>query len=123
MWITALNNFSVSDSFFLPLLHQFFRPGFYPNSHFMEEEEFDHREEEQLIKKSVQRYEEMLRKKDEYFFDVDAFISIIDNYIEKNDPVNAMQVIEFASHQHPSSVDFLLKKAQILAMTNQPKKA
>src|SRR3954465_14362837 len=89
----------------------------------MEEEEFDHHEEEQLIQQSVQRYEEMLRQKDEYFFDVDAFISIIDNYIEKNDPVKSMEVIEYATHQHPSSVEFLLKKAQILAMTSQPQRA
>ena len=35
---------------------------------------------------SVERYEEMIRNQDQYFFDAQAFEYIIDNYIEKNDP-------------------------------------
>ena len=41
---------------------------------------------------SVERYEEMIRNHDQYFFDAQAFENIIDYYIEKNDPPKALQV-------------------------------
>src|SRR5699024_7817511 len=68
---------------------------------------------------SVDRYEEMLRNEDQYFFDAKAFEGIIDYYISKNDPVKAIQVVEFAAAQHPFETTFLIKKAQLLASTLQ----
>ena len=54
----------------------------------MEEEEFLNNDDQQKqIRYSIERYEEMIRNKDAYFFDVDAFVNIVDYYIEKNDPV------------------------------------
>ena len=51
----------------------------------MEEDfEFGSPEEQKI---SVDRYEEMLRNEDQYFFDAKAFESIIDYYITKNDPI------------------------------------
>ena len=50
--------------------------------------EFDFNEDAQ---NSVERYEEMIRNEDQYFFDAQAFEYIIDNYIEKssdNGPIN-----------------------------------
>ena len=86
----------------------------------MMDEEFDGSpEDNNHIQNSIQRYEEMLRKHDEYFFDVDAFLNIIDYYIEKNDPVKALQVVDFAQQQHTYSVEFLLRKAQLLAMVEK----
>ena len=67
---------------------------------------------------SVERYEEMIRNQDQYFFDAQAFEYIIDNYIEKNDPVKALQVVEFALNQHPYAAIFLIKQAQLLLFTN-----
>ena len=75
----------------------------------MEEEEFLNNDDQQKqIRYSIERYEEMIRNKDAYFFDVDAFVNIVDYYIERNDPVKALQVIEYAKDQHPDSVEFLL---------------
>ena len=83
----------------------------------MEEEEFLNNDDQQKqIRYSIERYEEMIRNKDAYFFDVDAFVNIVDYYIEKNDPVKALQVIEYAQDQHPDSVEFLLREAHLLAM-------
>ena len=83
----------------------------------MEEEEFLNNDDQQKqIRYSIERYEEMIRNKDAYFFDVDAFVNIVDYYIERNDPVKALQVIEYAKDQHPDSVEFLLREAQLLAM-------
>ncbi len=90
----------------------------------MEEEDFESsRDDQSQIKNSIERYEEMLRNKDAYFFDVDAFLNIVDFYIEKNDPVKALQVIEFAKQQHPASVEFLLREAQLLGMVERHSEA
>ncbi|MGO1723484.1 MAG: tetratricopeptide repeat protein, partial [Sphingobacterium sp.] len=76
----------------------------------MEEDfEFGSPEEQRF---SVDRYEEMLRNEDQYFFDAKAFEGIIDYYIYKNDPIKALQVVEFAGAQHPFETTFLIKKAQ-----------
>src|SRR3954463_3968888 len=72
---------------------------------------------------SVERYEEMIRNHDQYFFDAQAFENIIDYYIEKNDPIKALQVVGYAVSQHPFAVVFLIKKAQLLIVTNQVDKA
>src|SRR6218665_1582323 len=87
----------------------------------MEEEfEFDFNEDAQ---NSVERYEEMIRNEDQYFFDTQAFEYIIDNYIEKNDPVKALEVIDFALSQHPYAAVFLIKQAQLLLFTNEVDRA
>ena len=87
----------------------------------MEEEfEFGFNDDAQ---QSVERYEEMIRNQDQYFFDAQAFEYIIDNYIEKNDPVKAIQVVDFALNQHPYAAIFLIKQAQLLLFTDQVDKA
>src|SRR5476649_305163 len=68
---------------------------------------------------SVERYEEMIRNHDQYFFDAQAFENIIDYYIEKNDPAKALQVSEYARNQHPFAAVFLIKQAQLLVVTNR----
>ena len=67
---------------------------------------------------SVERYEEMIRNQDQYFFDAQAFENIIDYYIEKNDPIKALQVVEYALSQHPFVSVFLVKQAQLFLVTN-----
>src|SRR5580693_107960 len=68
---------------------------------------------------SVERYEEMIRNHDQYFFDAQAFENIIDYYIEKNDPAKALQVVEYACNQHPFAAVFLIKQAQLFVVTNR----
>jgi len=64
----------------------------------MEEDfEFDFSEDPRF---SVERYEEMIRNQDQYFFDAQAFENIIDYYIEKSDPIKALQVVDYAVSQH-----------------------
>src|SRR5690606_1013727 len=74
-------------------------------------------------KYSVARYEEMIRNKDQYFFDSIAFEGIIDYYMDKNDPAKALQVVGYAVSQHPFAAVFHLKKAQLYAMTGQYQQA
>ncbi|NQV76128.1 MAG: hypothetical protein HQ491_08770, partial [Bacteroidetes bacterium] len=83
----------------------------------MEEDfEFDFSEDPRF---SVERYEEMIRNQDQYFFDAQAFESIIEYYVEKNDPIKALQVVEYAINQHPFAAVFSIKQAQLYLATSQ----
>ena len=82
------------------------------------DEDFDYNDAEDL-RFSVERYEEMIRNKDQYFFDAQSFEGIIDYFIEKNDPIKALQVIEYALSQHVYAAIFIIRKAQLFAVTNR----
>ncbi len=79
----------------------------------MEEEKFGFSYEEE-IKQAVQKFERMRRNNESYFFDVIEFESIIDYYIEINNPVKAYEAAALASRQHPNSVSIQLRKARVL---------
>ena len=81
------------------------------------EEDFEQENTEDL-KISVERYEQMIRNKDQYFFDSQAFENIIEYYIEKNDPIKALQVADYAMSQHSFAAIFLIKKSQLLLAVN-----
>lgn len=74
------------------------------------EENLDSYDEE--VKASLRRYEDMLKSKSIYYFDVFEFEHIIDFYLDKNDLKNANQVLKYALNQHPNSTSLLLKQAQ-----------
>jgi predicted Zn-dependent protease len=61
----------------------------------------------------VNRYEDMIKNKRQYFFDVYEFETIIDYYIETDKANNALSVVKYASKQHPGSIAIQLKKAQV----------
>jgi tetratricopeptide (TPR) repeat protein len=79
----------------------------------MEEEKFDISHEEE-IREVVQRFEKMKRNNENYFFDVIEFETIIDFYIETNNPATAFEAASIASSQHPNSVSIQLRKARVL---------
>jgi tetratricopeptide (TPR) repeat protein len=79
----------------------------------MEEEKFGFSYEEE-IKQAVQKFERMRRNNENYFFDVIEFESIIDYYIEINNPVKAFEAAALATKQHPNSVSIQLRKARVL---------
>ncbi len=74
-------------------------------------EEIFHDEESNEL---VNRYEEMLKSNKQYFFDVFEFETIIDYYIDINKANYALNVVKFASQQHPNSINIQLKEAQVL---------
>ena len=79
----------------------------------MEEEKFGISHEEE-IREVVQRFERMKRNNENYFFDVIEFETIIDFYIESNNPAIAFEAASIASSQHPNSVSIQLRKARVL---------
>lgn len=79
----------------------------------MEEEKFGYSFEEE-VRQAVQKFEKMRRNNESYFFDVIEFESIIDYYIESNNPANAYEAATLATKQHPNSVSIQLRKAKVL---------
>jgi Tetratricopeptide repeat. len=79
----------------------------------MEEDKFGYPYEEE-VKQAVQKFERMRRNNESYFFDVIEFESIIDYYIESNNPAQAYEAASIATEQHPQSVSIQLRKAKVL---------
>jgi len=79
----------------------------------MDEEKFGFSWEEE-VKAAVQKFERMKRNNESYFFDVIEFESIIDYYIESNNPSNAYEAANLATEQHPNSVSIQLRKARVM---------
>lgn len=71
----------------------------------------------------ISRYERMLKKNDEYFFDVEQFESIIDHYLEQNELNKAAEVLKFARKQHPTSIDLIFAESNILIGSGKLNKA
>ena len=65
----------------------------------------------------------MRRKRERYFFDVDALLRIIEHFIESLDYSKATEVIKYARTIHPQSAQFRLKEAHIMALTNREREA
>ncbi len=72
---------------------------------------------------SVQRFEEMLSTQQSFYFDVDEFEDIVNYYIDKNNPKQALKVLEFALDQHPMSGGLLICKAQVYISLHKPNQA
>src|ERR1017187_4832394 len=91
----------------------------------MSSEEFQEHENQfsQHLLILVDRFEEMVLNRKHYFFDAEELELIIDYYFEKNNAKKSLQAIDFAISQYPFSTVFFLRKAQILAATNQSQKA
>ncbi|MDZ7845974.1 MAG: tetratricopeptide repeat protein [Owenweeksia sp.] len=71
----------------------------------------------------INRFEQMLKQKDEWYFDVQEFEVISDFYFETARPAKAMKAAELASRQHPYCISFVARKAQVFTFTNELKKA
>jgi tetratricopeptide (TPR) repeat protein len=75
-------------------------------------------EEEDNIQRDglIIRYEEMVDQELVGFFDVDEFENITDFYFETGNIPKALATTEHAIGQHPYSVIFLIKRAQLLTV-------
>ncbi len=79
----------------------------------MNKEQYNFHEEEE-IDEIIQRYEEMLKSGETFYFDVFQIEMIIDSYIEEGNLYPALKVVETGLEQHPGSINILIKKASIL---------
>jgi tetratricopeptide (TPR) repeat protein len=62
----------------------------------------------------VARYEEMLKKKKNQYFELDELETIIDYYIDAAESSKAIEAVNLAERLHPNSSLISLKKSQIL---------
>jgi len=77
-------------------------------------------QEESGLKEVVSRYEGMLRANTPSYFDVHEFERIVDHYLDTEKYPSAVEAVNHAISQHPSSTGILLKKAQVLAESGKP---
>ncbi len=81
------------------------------------------KEHRDILDNTIRRFEEMKRKRERYFFDVDALLRIIEHYIDAQEYQKAVEIIKYARTLHPQAVQFSLKEAHIMALTNQEEAA
>lgn len=79
----------------------------------MEEERFGFAHDEE-VEEVVLRFEGMRKNNENNFFDVAEFETIIDYYLEINNPAKAYDAAEIAVYQHPNSVSLQLRQARVL---------
>ena len=63
----------------------------------------------------VERFEEMLKNNESYFFDVDVFEYLAEHYLEDGNIQLALKALEIGIIQHPSSAIIIIRKAQLHA--------
>src|SRR3989442_160808 len=86
----------------------------------MEEEEFEReRDDQSQIKHSIERYEEMLRNKDAYFFDVDTFLNIAYAYEGWGDYDKAIKYLKFCLDDNPENEIALYELAFCFEFTDR----
>jgi len=81
-------------------------------------ENFDQFSEEE-INELKQKFIQMKDTSLGLYFDVDEYEQLIDYFFEKEDTENIEIALQYALEQHPNNYDFLLKKAQLLALYGQ----
>jgi tetratricopeptide (TPR) repeat protein len=86
-------------------------------------ESYNRYDESEELRELIDKFEDMLVRKDVYYFDVGEFEDIIDFYLDENNLDKSGFAIKMAIEQHPNSTTFLLKKAQLLANSNKPDNA
>lgn len=67
----------------------------------------------------LQRFEEMLNKGQQVYFDPEVFEEIIDHYIDHNEYKKAMRGLDIALSQHPFSSSLMLLKAELYVSTGK----
>ncbi len=86
-------------------------------------ENSDRHFEERNRNEIVNRYEDYLRNKKPFYFDVSDFESIIEFYVEQNKFTRAFEATNIASGIFPASPEIKIKKAQLLLDKGKPVEA
>jgi len=71
----------------------------------------------------IKRFEEMLTTNQNYFFDVEDFLDIIDEYISSANYVSANKAIKMGLAQYENNVDILLYKAELYSLLDDLSRA
>ncbi len=79
----------------------------------MEEEKYGLVPDSEL-EEVILRFENMRKSKGTCYFDVIEFETIIDYYLDSNNPAKAFEAMSFACELHPNSVPIQIRKARVL---------
>ena len=71
----------------------------------------------------IKRFEECIANNTRGFFDSDEFDILIDYYLTANQYHKALKAVDLALEQYPYSIDFLIRKAQLLSANKETRKA
>ena len=89
----------------------------------MDEDGQDMEFSEDELKALISKFEEMLVKNEELFYDSSEFELIINHYFEANDIKKAYRAINMAKTQYPFAPVFHIRHAQILAASGKHERA
>ena len=84
-------------------------------------EEFEYYSDE-IIKELIERFQNMINSEKSLFFDIDELSAIVDHYFENGNLELLKKAIHFSLGQYPGNYEFLLKKAQYYALSDEPEK-
>ncbi|WP_417609253.1 tetratricopeptide repeat protein [Owenweeksia hongkongensis] len=87
-----------------------------------EDDDLDEENMERILP-LINRFEDMLKRKEEWFFDVDEFEALSDYYYENGKVKKALKAVEIAIDQHPSSSSFIVRMAHYHTANNNLKGA
>ncbi len=82
---------------------------------------FEHNDTD--IQALVDRFEEMLKANNHYFFDVEDFEDLIDYYLDSQNLTRCRKALEMAETQHPGASVFMIRKAKYYLLANKPEMA
>ncbi len=71
----------------------------------------------------IEKFEDMLKLKTQFFFDVDEIELLADHFLEHGDHTRANLAIQHGLELHPGSSGIKLKEAYVLLQLNEPKAA
>ncbi len=67
-----------------------------------------------LYNENVERFEEMLSKNENWYYDTEEIIDIITFYVDINDVHNAQKALDYAFSIHPNSFEIEVKQVEVL---------
>lgn len=83
----------------------------------------DNSEDHLNLLTKVERFENMLSRSDNFYFDREDFQELVEYYLSIHDESRAKTVLEYAFEQHPASPELRLAKAHVLIANNLLKDA
>lgn len=80
-------------------------------------------EENFLNNELIERFEQMLEKRQQFYFDTEEFYEIIAYYLDVGDLPYAKKAIDYAMNMYPASTEIQIKKLEYLLSVNKLKAA
>lgn len=84
---------------------------------------FDNQDDHKEVIHSVNRFKSMVKNKEQYYFDCEEFLDIVEYYILRSEFEQANNAMEYAKALHPSNTSLKIMEAQILIGLLKFKKA